>query len=214
MSLGENKYYMNQSFEANYYLNEYQPGLGNYLKAGITLANRIKDGEQVLDIGCGNNEFKTVLNNVIGIDSFNTDADILVAFDDYVPEIIFDVVFCLGVFHFCSDEVMERRITKIKSCTKSGSRVYWRNHPVNTGDPAIDAWATADTDKFKQIYTTWLTDHNLSLDSTENKFDLYPWNFEKHYVLANKFGFKVTELCYDRCAFTNEIKIFAEWTKL
>ena len=41
---------MNPEFNAHYYLNEYRPGLGDYSKAGISLADRIKIDEWSLGI--------------------------------------------------------------------------------------------------------------------------------------------------------------------
>jgi hypothetical protein len=207
---------MNQNFERLFYTTEYADDiadLGNYEKAGITLADRIKNHEWVLDIGCANFNFKSRIKNIIGIDTYNDRADFKCSFDEYVPDRMFDAIFCLGVFHFCDDEFLERQLNKMISCLNPRGRIYWRCQPVNTGDPEIDNPTRKEIEEHREQYYQWLSNCNLSPNDPGNAFDLYPWNFQRHYEVSKKFGFEVTEISYD-CLNGKQYKIFAEWTKL
>ena len=205
---------MNDKFISSWYINEYGSGLGGYKYAGRSLWKRFKEGEWVLDIGCGDNEYKLNFETVIGLDPFNPKADLKIPFEKYVPDRMFDVVLCLGVFHWGDDKFIETQINKINTFLKPGGRLYWRNHPTDTGIPEIDNPARKELAEFKDMYEAWLKKENLSIDDPGNQFDLYPWNFQKHHNLASKFGYKVTDLQYDCDVANNEHKIFAEWTKL
>ena len=64
--------------------------------SGLFKRIKSKKEQTVIDIGCGYNEFKGKIKNLIGIDPYNDRADIDVHTLDYKPDIQFDVAICLG----------------------------------------------------------------------------------------------------------------------
>lgn len=205
---------MNSEYVSFFYKNLYGSTLGPYEFAGKSLADKFKDGDVILDIGCGNNEFKSDRYDLIGIDPYNKNADLMIFFDDYVPDRMFDVVLCLGVFHWCDDEFLDRQLKKINSCLKPGGRIYWRNHPTDTGIQNIDETAKREVSEFTSTYYEWLKENNLSQNDPDNCFNLYPWNIHTHQTLSTKYGYSIVDLRYDYDKFNDLYKIFAEWIKL
>ena len=70
--------------------------------SGLNLVKEINDlkPRSVLDLGCGYNEFKKQIPNLIGVDPYNKNADIQLPILDYKPEKKFDVVIVLGSINF------------------------------------------------------------------------------------------------------------------
>ena len=76
----------NQEFLNKYFSQVWQPSTDKYLYSGYNLVNKIKDDEWVLDVGCGHNEFKCMIKNVVGIDPCCSQADIVTTIEDYVSD--------------------------------------------------------------------------------------------------------------------------------
>lgn len=94
--------------------------------SGYALLNKITPQEKVLDVGCGNNLFKTMLPNLIGIDPVTNEADHQVALLDYVTEEKFDVILCLGSVMYGEIEDIKHSILHMSSMLNAGGRIYWR----------------------------------------------------------------------------------------
>jgi len=157
-------------------------GLGAYQFSGATLVERIQEGEKVIDIGCGMNYFKGHIPNLIGIDPAFPEADYQLSLEDYVKIhniLRFNVAFCLGSINFGARENIEYQISLIKRILRTrNSRIYWRCNPG-------------------------LKDHN---NKECAEIDFYPWSFEEHHRLADKFNFTVSEIEQD-----SNNRIYAEW---
>ena len=52
-------------------------------KTGLALIDKIKEGETVIDVGCGANPFKGRIPNLIGIDPAFDQADVKCGIDEY-----------------------------------------------------------------------------------------------------------------------------------
>jgi cyclopropane fatty-acyl-phospholipid synthase-like methyltransferase len=109
----------------------------------------INDDEKVLDVGCGYHPFKGRIKNLIGIDKYNTAADVVVDMLDYEAEKeSFDVVIALGATNLHSFEVIESQIAKLDYWCRPGGRIYMRVNPVleEITPPkfAIYKWTMAD----------------------------------------------------------------------
>jgi cyclopropane fatty-acyl-phospholipid synthase-like methyltransferase len=114
---------------AMYFGKIWKSNLNQYTHSGWALINKIKPGEKVLDVGCGFNEFKKHIPNLVGIDPFNKNADIMVSIENFEFDEQFDVIFCLGAINFGSQHTIKNQIKKMVLHLKEGGRIYWRQNP-------------------------------------------------------------------------------------
>ena len=160
---------MKQSDLNNYFSTVWQSNLKQYKYSGWALVEKIQPGELVLDVGCGFNEFKNKIPNLVGIDPANDLADFKVSIENFRNDIKFDVAFCLGSINFGSEDTILTQINCVTDCLKPKSRIYWRCNPG-------------------------LKDHgNLEC----NDINFYPWTIEKHIELADQFGYKLAVARWD-----------------
>ena len=160
---------MKQQDLNNYFSTIWQSDLDKYTYSGWALVNKVMPYETVLDVGCGFNEFRVRLPNLIGIDPANDGADVKVSIEEYKSTNKFDVAFCLGSINFGSEEIILDQINCVIDCLKPKSRIYWRCNPG-------------------------LKDHN---NKECNNIDFYPWAIAKHAEFAEKFGFRVNVARWD-----------------
>lgn len=178
---------LNQQHLNNYFSGPWRQrdrGFNQYTKTGWTLVDKIKPGELVIDIGCGINPFKGKIPNLVGIDPAFEEADFHCTLEEYVSHWKggYNVAFCLGSINFGSTEDIEHQIGLIDSLLAGrGSRIYWRCNPGRK-------------------------DHG---NKECEDIPFYPWSFEEHIRLCDKFGYKLLEVSWD----TNN-RIYAEWIKL
>ena len=175
---------IDQEYLNYYYVNIWQknsnPSFQNE-KSGMLLLDKISLEDEVIDIGCGTNPFKGLIKNLIGIDPVFDQADVKCGIDEFNTDKKFDVALCLGSINFGDATDIERQIIKVASLLKPTARIYWRCNPVR-----------------------------LDYSGKEcEKIDFYPWTRYEHIRLANKFGFKLNECCWEY----NNRRIYAEWTR-
>jgi SAM-dependent methyltransferase len=84
---------------------------------------------RVLDVGCGYNQFKGKINNLIGIDPFNTAADYMVDILEYDVEDRYDVIMVFGSINFNQYEDVDARIAQVAKLLAKGGRIYFRANP-------------------------------------------------------------------------------------
>ena len=140
-----------------------------YKYSNHSIAEKIKQHERVIDIGCGFNEFKPIIENLVGIDIVNPKADVVVDLEHYKSKDKFDVALCLGSIQYGDDNDMTRQIGKVANILKPTSRIYWRS---NTG----------------------VRDHKNEMVKI---VPYYPWTKQKHEQYAKQFGFKVDFIADD-----------------
>ena len=140
-----------------------------YKYSNHSIAEKIKPHERVIDIGCGFNEFKPIIENLVGIDIVNPKADVVVDLEHYETDELFDVALCLGSIQYGNDDDMIRQVGKVASVLKTSGRIYWRS---NTG----------------------VRDHKNEMVKI---VPYYPWTKQKHEQYAEKFGFKLDFIADD-----------------
>lgn len=161
---------MNQTILNEYFSTAWKSELDVYQYSGWQLIDKIQDGEHVIDVGCGFNEFKTHIPYLIGIDPANPAADVLTTVEDFKGNIYaFDVAFCLGSINFGTEETIINQIRCVVNLLKPVSRIYWRCNPG-------------------------LHDHN---NEECNVIEFYPWTEQKLINYASLFGYSVKELQID-----------------
>lgn len=153
----------------SYFANSWQSELEKYEYSGNALIDKTANAEQVLDVGCGFNYFKGKINNLIGIDIANPNADIVIDVLDYNPGIQFDAILCLGSINFGEEELVYSQCSHVVDLLKPGGTIYWRCNPG-------------------------LSDHKW--DGME-KIDFFPWSFEYHEKWSRQLGCDLLQCVWD-----------------
>ena len=156
-------------------------------KSGTQLISKIKEGEKVIDVGCGTNPFKGIIPNLVGIDPAFDQADYKMSIEDFDTNERFDVAFCLGSINFGDKETIERQIKKVVGWLKPNARIYWRCNPGQQDHPSEEC----------------------------KKIDFYPWSLAEHVRLAEKFGFRLLECGWeiDTQESNSRHRLYAEWVR-
>lgn len=169
----------------NYFSNTWAKldrSLDQYQYTGWHLIEKIRPGEKVIDVGCGQNPFREKISNLIGIDPAFPEADHQMTLEQFAvayPALRFNVAFCLGSINFGTQSDIEHQLGLLmKVLRPQDSRIYWRC------DPGLD-------------------DHG---NSECEQIPFYPWSFAEHERLAEKHGFRIGEMDWD----VNNC-IYVEW---
>ena len=147
------------------------------------LSKMIKNTERVLDVGCGQNDFKKYGIDVWGIDPAFDEADEKCTIEEYQPQELFDVATCLGSINFGEESVISAQIAKVVSCLKPNARVYWRLNPGRKDHPHPEC----------------------------ESVPFYPWSFERLRNFAYQHGFQQVEESVERD--DHSIRLFAIWVR-
>lgn len=110
----------------------WKPRTDDYNYTGWMLAEEInkQDPQNVLDVGCGYNQFRGRIPNLIGIDPNNDCADYMVDILDYrVRPGTHDHIICLGSINFNSREDIEARFAHCVDLLAPGGKMYFRANP-------------------------------------------------------------------------------------
>ena len=114
-----------------YFRNHWQGEMSKYKYSGPALideVNKLKP-RKVLDIGCGYHEFNGKINNLVGIDPYNSAADLEVALLDYHPTEKYDVVLALGSINFGSTDKVFAELEHAVSLCNPGAVMFFRANP-------------------------------------------------------------------------------------
>ena len=127
-----------------YFSEVWQSRTKKYKYSGLTLIDEINNlnPNAVLDVGCGFNEFKGKIHNLIGIDPYNNKADIKVKIEDYTPNQLFDIIICLGSVNFGSTDKIFTELEHIVSIASSNGKMYFRVNPGLSHTPPESKWIT------------------------------------------------------------------------
>ena len=137
--------------------------------SGLSLSKKIKPDESVLDVGCGINPFKKLLNDVIGIDPAFPQSDYQTTIEDFKTEKRFDVALCLGSINFGAEETIKNQIKCVVNLLNPVARIYWRCNPGRQ-------------------------DHG---NKECKEIDFFPWSEILLDQYAKEFGFKLIDLKQD-----------------
>ena len=113
----------------------WQPKTDIYQYTGWGIVEEINklNPKKVLDVGCGYNQFKPHIPNLVGIDKFNSSADYMVGILEYeVEPNTYDVVIVLGSINFGEYEDILASFRKVVDITAPGGRIYVRANPGET----------------------------------------------------------------------------------
>ena len=136
----------------------WQPRTDVYQYTGWNIVDEINklNPRKVLDVGCGYNQFKPRIQNLVGIDKFNNSADYMVDILDFnVEPESFDAVIVFGSINFGDWDDMSKRYKKVFELLVPGGRIYVRANPG-----------------YVHKNGQWI--------------DIFPWNFEYAHKIAKE----------------------------
>jgi hypothetical protein len=153
----------------NYFATTWKSNIDQYKYSGWALIDKVQPGEWVIDIGCGYNEFRGRIPNLVGIDPANAQADYCISVEEFQTVERFDVAFCLGSINFGDEATILNQISHMVRLLKPTARIYWRCNP---------GYADHGNDECKDI-------------------DFYSWTIAEHVRLSELFGFRLITACWD-----------------
>ena len=115
-----------------YFTTVWQPQTKKYKYSGLSIVDEVNELNplSVVDLGCGYNEFKGKINNLIGVDPYNNNADINSSIVEYTPKEKHDIAICLGSVNFGGPEKIFFELQHIaKNIVKPGGLIYFRANP-------------------------------------------------------------------------------------
>jgi SAM-dependent methyltransferase len=137
-SLEEYSSVINDACLHRYFSKYWDNDMKKWKYSGLTLVDEVNSlkPRAVLDVGCGYNEFKGKIDNLIGIDPYNKNADLQVSAIEYKTDQKFDVILCLGSVNFGSREKIIAEVEKcVKLLSKDGTMFFRVNPGVQHDKP-------------------------------------------------------------------------------
>lgn len=123
---------LSERYTHRFFAEIWRPRTGEYDHSGWALIDEINqlNPQSVLDVGCGYHPFKGRIQNLVGIDPYNSAADYEVDILDYrVKPASHDVIIALGSINFNSRDEIEQRFAHCVTLLKPGGRFYIRANP-------------------------------------------------------------------------------------
>lgn len=125
-----------------YFSKHWQADMKKWKHSGLTLIDQINDMKprSVLDVGCGYNEFRGKVHNLIGIDPYNDQADYQVDLMEYRPLQKFDVILALGSINFGGRNKIIAEVSKCVNLLEKGGVMFFRVNPGIQHDKSEAKW--------------------------------------------------------------------------
>jgi hypothetical protein len=125
-----------------YFSRVWQPETKKFKYSGLSIIDEVNAmrPREVIDIGCGYNEFKGKINNLTGIDPYNNRADIKTSVIDYKTDTKYDVAICLGSINFGSTDKIIEELTAVVNLTSPSGLIYFRVNPGRQHDAPESKW--------------------------------------------------------------------------
>jgi SAM-dependent methyltransferase len=125
-----------------YFSKYWQNDMKKWKYSGVALIDEVNGlkPRAVLDVGCGYNEFKDKIDNLIGIDPYNDRADLQVSTLDYKTDQKFDVILCLGSVNFGNRDKIIAEVGRCVNLLADGGTVFFRVNPGIQHDRPEAKW--------------------------------------------------------------------------
>jgi SAM-dependent methyltransferase len=156
---------LSKRYTHRFFAEIWKPRTNEYSHTGWQLVDEINrlEPKSVLDVGCGYHPFKGRIQNIVGIDPYNDQADYEVDILEYrVQSESHDVIMALGSINFNSRDEIEQRFAHCVSLLRPGGKFYLRANPgvVHKAGPYVDIfpWTFEVVKELEQKY-------NLHLDT-------------------------------------------------
>jgi hypothetical protein len=125
----------------NYFSKYWDNNMKKWKYSGVSLIDEVNSlkPRAVLDVGCGYNEFKGKIDNLIGIDPYNDKADLQVGTLDFKSDQKFDVMLCLGSVNFGGRDKIIAEVSRCVNLLTKGGTMFFRVNPgVQHNKPEAD----------------------------------------------------------------------------
>lgn len=125
-----------------YFSKHWQGDMKKWKHSGLALIDQINDmnPRSVLDVGCGYNEFKGKINNLIGIDPYNDRADLQISLMEYRASQKFDIILALGSINFGGKNKIIAEVSKCVNMLEDGGMIFFRVNPGLQHDKPEAKW--------------------------------------------------------------------------
>jgi len=126
----------------NYFSNVWQAETKKYKYSGLSIIDEVNalKPRKVIDLGCGYNEFKGKIDNLIGVDPYNKKADITSSILGYKTSAKFDVAICLGSINFGSSDKIIAELASAVNLVTDGGLLYFRVNPGTQHEAPESKW--------------------------------------------------------------------------
>ena len=131
----------------------------------------------MLDVGCGYNDFKGRIDNLVGIDPYNDKADLQVSTLDYRTDTKYDVILCLGSVNFGNrDKIIAEVGRSVNLLAQNGTMFFRVNPGVQHDKPEAHwieffAWNVPFIIEVAEIYNLKILD--IRDDTNQRKYFVY-----------------------------------------
>lgn len=125
-----------------YFSKHWQADMKKWKHSGLTLIDQVNDlnPRNVLDVGCGYNEFRGKINHLIGIDPYNDKADFQISLMDYRASHKFDIILALGSINFGGRNKIIAEVSKCVNLLEDGGMMFFRVNPGLQHDKPEAKW--------------------------------------------------------------------------
>ena len=127
----------------NKYFSKYwQNDMKKWKYSGLALIDEVNNlkPRAVLDVGCGYNEFKGKIDNLIGIDPYNDEADLKVSTLEYKTNQKFDAILCLGSVNFGNRDKIIAEVSRCVHLLADSGIIFFRVNPGIQHDKPEAKW--------------------------------------------------------------------------
>lgn len=168
-TLGEIVNELDQRYLSRFFGEIWKPKTDEFTYTGWQIVDEInrQNPKAVLDVGCGYHPFKGRINNLVGIDPFNSCADFQVDIleFDVKPE-SYDFILAFGSINFGNEEDIDVRVKHCVKLLARGGKMYFRANPgiTHKNGPYVE---------------------------------IYPWDFHRANYFAEKYDMKLLEFKKD-----------------
>ena len=114
-----------------YFQYHWEADMKKWKYSGLQLIDQVNslNPRAVLDVGCGGNEFKNKIHNLIGLDPYNHNADYQIDLMDFRPIEKFDVILALGSINFGGQNKIIAEVSKCVNMLEEGGIMFFRVNP-------------------------------------------------------------------------------------
>ena len=162
-----------------YFSKYWQNDMKKWKYSGVALIDEVNSlkPRAVLDVGCGYNEFKGKIDNLIGIDPYNDKADLQVSTLDYKTDQQFDAILCLGSVNFGSRDKIIAEVGRCVDLLAEGGTMFFRGNPgVQHDKPEADhiefyAWNVPFIIELSEMFNLKILD--IRDDTNQRKYFIY-----------------------------------------
>ena len=162
-----------------YFSKYWQNDMKKWKYSGVQLIDEVNSlkPRAVLDVGCGYNEFKGRIDNLVGIDPYNDKADLQVSTLEYKTDNKYDVILCLGSVNFGDRDKIVAEVGRCVNLLADNGTMFFRVNPgVQHDKPEADwieffAWNVPFIIELADIYNLKILD--IRDDTNQRKYFVY-----------------------------------------